>query len=134
MRIVDASALVAVVLKEEGWDKILTLFSPAYSLDHVIKETMNAIWKLRSVRKLIDDKTALEMKRILFEMLEEKILLLLDEKEYIEEAFNIAINNNLTFYDSLYIAACLKHGAQLITRDEKQARIAEKLGVEVIMI
>ncbi len=133
MRIVDASVLTAVILKEEGWDEILKLFTPAHSVDHVIKETLNAIWKMRNVKKLIDDETVFKMKKILFDMLNEKVLLLLNEMEYIKDAFNIAINNNLTFYDSLYIAASLKHGAQLVTRDEKQAKIAEKLGIHIIM-
>ncbi|AOL17524.1 PIN domain-containing protein [Sulfolobus sp. A20] len=131
MLIVDASALTAVILKEEEWDKILRLFTPAYSIDHVIKETMNAIWKMANVKKLIDVRTALEMKRILFDILKEKTLILLNEMDYVEEAFNIAINNNLTFYDSLYIAACLRHGATLITRDVKQAEVAGSLGVKV---
>ncbi|AAY81283.1 type II toxin-antitoxin system VapC family toxin [Sulfolobus acidocaldarius] len=133
MRIVDASALTALVLKEEGWDDILKFFTPAHSIEHVVKETMNAIWRMKNVKKLIDDKTAFGMKRVLFELLNERTLLLLNEMEYVENAFEIAMNNNLTFYDSLYIAACLKHSAQLITRDDKQARVAEKLGVEVVM-
>ncbi|QKR00288.1 type II toxin-antitoxin system VapC family toxin [Metallosphaera tengchongensis] len=134
MRIVDASALTAVVLKEDGWEKIISLLVPAYSVDHVTKEVMNAIWKMKNVKRAIDDNTALGMKKILFDVLKERTLILLNEMDYLEDAFQIAINNDLTLYDSLYISACLKRGAQLITTDVKQAKIAEKLDVQVITV
>ena len=55
MIIIDASTLTEYVLHEENWEIISTYIKkmkPLYSIDHVIKEVGNAIWKHRYLRKL----------------------------------------------------------------------------------
>lgn len=48
MIVIDASALSKYVLKEEGWEEVRRFVRerrPLYSVDHVLKECFNAIWK-----------------------------------------------------------------------------------------
>ena len=54
------------------------------SVDHVIKEVGNAIWKAY-VRELMEINVNVER-----------------EEEYLIEAFEIAVENNITLYDALY--------------------------------
>jgi predicted nucleic acid-binding protein len=42
-------------------------------------------------------------------------------RDLVEHAFDIAIKFNRTVYDSIYIAVATRHGAQLITADERLA-------------
>jgi predicted nucleic acid-binding protein len=58
------------------------------------------------------------------------VLFLEDPLEYLPQAREIACEERITVYDALYIAQALKYG-KLATSDEKQGRVAEKLGVEV---
>ncbi|RLE80932.1 MAG: hypothetical protein DRJ52_05280 [Thermoprotei archaeon] len=56
MIVVDASALVKYVLHEEKWDVVgayVRKMRPLYSIDHVVKEVGNAIWKHCYLRKII---------------------------------------------------------------------------------
>jgi len=44
--VIDASALTKFVLKEEGWEEVTPyLKTGATSIDLVVKEVANAVWK-----------------------------------------------------------------------------------------
>ncbi|WP_252900442.1 hypothetical protein [Vulcanisaeta sp. JCM 14467] len=45
MIVIDASALTAFILKEPGWQSLSKYIMNSVSVDHIIKEVMNAIWK-----------------------------------------------------------------------------------------
>jgi predicted nucleic acid-binding protein len=105
--VIDASILVKFILKEEDWNKIADfLKAGTISVDLVIKETVNAIWK-RVMRKEI----SLEEAKSMFEAMKEilnKAVIIENEMDYIDEAFEISIRQNITVYDSLYIALAKK--------------------------
>ena len=42
---VDASALSAFLLREEGWRDLSGYLACAVAPDHVVKEVANAVWK-----------------------------------------------------------------------------------------
>lgn len=54
------------------------------------------------------------------------------DENYIDKAVEIAIDHALTVYDSLCIAQALHKKTPLLTSDEKQAKIAEKIGIYTI--
>ena len=133
MIVIDASILVKFILKEEGWNKIADfLKAGTISVDLVIKETVNAIWK-RVMRKEI----SLEEAKSMFEAMKEilnKAVIIENEMDYIDEAFEISIRRNITVYDSLYIALAKKKKLELLTADEIQAQVASLEEVRAIVL
>lgn len=48
------------------------------------------------------------------------------------EAYHIAIERDLTPYNSIHLALANKLGGSLLSRDSKQIEAAKKLGIEVL--
>ncbi len=101
MNVLDASVLSKFILKEEGWREASNYVASAVSVDHVVKEVSNAIWKAYK-RKLIDVEDADRKFSALISLLEVN-LRLVDERELIPRAFELAMRTHLTIYDSLYV-------------------------------
>lgn len=130
MIVIDASALAKYVFKEEGWREVRkALEEEAVSVDHVVKEVANAIWKKCVVLKLEPIDVAHKRHQLLHKIVREGVVALESESKYLEEAFKIAVENEVTVYDSLYIAQALGLGAQLLTSDAKQAHVAQRLSI-----
>jgi len=127
--VVDASALTAFILREDGWRDIAEYLVRAVSIDHLLKEVSNAIWKAYYSEYIgFDD--ALKAYNILKSMIGRNITLY-PEIEYIDDALKIALENRLTVYDSLYIVLARSMGGTLLTLDDEQAKVATKLGIKV---
>ncbi len=123
----DASLLASVILCEPGYEELLDYIKYCYSVDQVVKEVSNAIWKYY-VRKLI----SLDDVRRKYEVLRRLAgvnIKLIDEGEVIDDAFKISLENNITVYDALYIALALRRKASLASLDKEQRAIALKLGI-----
>ena len=132
MIVIDASALAKYVLREEGWELVARAMTVrTVSLDHVVKEVANAVWKRAVVLKVEPVDVAVRRYSILRKLVDKGIVVLEDELSYIDEAFDIAVRTKLTVYDALYIAQALRKGATLVTSDKRQAMAAEELGVQV---
>jgi predicted nucleic acid-binding protein len=123
---------VKFILKEEDWNKIADfLKAGTISVDLVIKETVNAIWK-RVMRKEI----SLEEAKSMFEAVKEilnKAVIIENEMDYIDEAFEISIRRNITIYDSLYIKLAKKK-LELLTADGIQAQVVSLEDVRAIVL
>jgi predicted nucleic acid-binding protein len=50
---------------------------------------------------------------------------------YLGQVLKIAVENRVTVYDSLSVAQAIAKKATLITSDERQSRVAERLNLEV---
>lgn len=132
MNIIDASSLTKYVLREKGWDEVRrVLEEESVSVDHVLKEVANAIWKKAVILRLESIEVAWKRYQALRKLVEGNIIVLDNELNLLEEAFRIALENHITIYDALYIAQALSLNATLVTSDKKQAQVAEKLGVKV---
>jgi len=134
--VIDASTITKYVLHEEDWKEVSSYIKekrPLYSIDHVLKEVGNAIWKHCRLRGIIDKNTAIKLYQTLLKLMETKVIILEPEETYLQKALQIALNQGITFYDSLYLAQAQKYG-ELLTSDEKQAKIAVKLGIKVYFI
>jgi len=128
--VIDASALAKYIFKEEGWREVRkALEGEAVSVDHAVKEVANAIWKKCAVLKLEPVDVAYKRYQLLHKIVREGVVALESESKYLEEAIKIAIENEITVYDSLYIAQALELRAQLLTSDAKQAQVAERLSI-----
>ena len=130
MKVIDASALAAFVLKEPCWREIAThLAEGVASINHVFKEVANAIWRRRRSGDI-----SVEEAYAMIEALKKLVdaVEVVDEMRYLWTAFEIALKHNLTIYDSLYIAVAQESHKPLITLDEKQRRVAEELSIPTI--
>jgi predicted nucleic acid-binding protein len=129
--VIDASALAKFILKEEGWERVADfLKAGTISVDHVMKET--AIWK-----RLIQREISFEDAKSMFEAMKEilnKAVVIENEMNYIDEAFEISIKRNITIYDSLYIALAKKKKLELLTSDEIQTQTASLEGVHAMIL
>jgi predicted nucleic acid-binding protein len=132
VNVIDASSLVKYVLKEEGWTEVRkSLEEETVSVDNVLKEAANAIWRKAIVLKLEPVEVAWKRYEILQRLIKENIIRLEEELKYLDDAFRIALENNITVYDALYIAQALRLKVTLVTSDRKQAQVAKGLGVSV---
>ena len=131
MIVVDASALSAFILREEGWEELARYLVRSMSVDHVVKEVANTIWKAACVRKVLTVDEALKAFKILL-MMVGKNLVLHSELKYLSMAMNISLKHSITIYDSLYIAQAIMENTSLLTLDEKQRRVAKALGVNTL--
>ena len=128
---VDASAVVAFFLREEGWENLKPYMKRGFSVDHVVKEFYNAVWKATYLYKTLDYES---MQKVLelFNSYIENNLILEPEKKYIDKALNIALEAGITIYDSLYIALALDKKTPLLTLDKKQRDTALRLGIRTL--
>ena len=132
-KVIDSSALAVLLLKEEGWRKVKEILrEKPYTIELAVKEVANSIWKRVKLLRDIDENKALT---ILGDLLELKRTALRIEPQdvYLGQALEIALKNDATIYDSLFIAQALTKKAILVTSDEKQAEIAGRLGIRLIM-
>ncbi len=131
MRAIDSSSIVKYFSREEGWEKIREyILDGVVSLDLLVKETGNALWK-KILRNEISIETA---KEILEDLAKGVAIKLEDQKKYLASALEIAVKNKITIYDALFIALAKSLNIELITSDRKQAKIAEKEGVKTILV
>ena len=129
MIVIDASALAKYLLREEGWTSIEEyLVEGVYSVDLVVKEVANAIWKHVVVRKSIPVDLGLQIYRQLRRLVDEDVVILEGQEAYISRAVEVALHHGITVYDSLYIVQALRRG-ELLTSDGRQAEVARSLGV-----
>ena len=105
MIVVDTSALAKHALHEEGWELVgeyLRRGRPPASLDHILKEVGNAIWKHSRVRGVISAPAALELYKRLLRLADAGVIVLEPEASYLPEAMRIALDYGVTLYDALY--------------------------------
>lgn len=77
MIVIDALSLAKYVLREAGWHGIeAVLVLGPYSVDSVLKEVFNAIWKHCLVFRRIYRGAAFKLLEMLFMLIKEKVITL----------------------------------------------------------
>jgi len=127
--VVDASALSAILLREEGWKNLAPYITSAVAPDHVVKEVANTIWKAMRAGMLAEQDAQKAFDLLLCMI--NRNLALEPETEHLGKAFEISVTHGVTVYDALYIALALEKNLPLLTLDKVQRKIAEKMGVQV---
>jgi len=127
--VVDASALAAFLLREEGWRSLAGYLVSAVAPDHVVKEVANALWKAARAGALTGQESRKAFGLLL--RMVGRSLVLEPELEYLGRAFEISLAHGIAVYDALYIALALERDLPLLTLDREQGRVAEALGVRV---
>ena len=132
-KVIDSSALAVLLLKEEGWRKVKEILrEKPYTIELAVKEVANSIWKRVKLLRDIDENKALTILGDLLE-LRRTALRIEPQDVYLGQALEIALKNDATIYDSLFIAQALTKKAILVTSDRKQAEIASRLDIRLIM-
>lgn len=122
MIVVDASALVKVLLQEEGWEEV-GLTARTATLDHALIEAANAVWKA-VIQGRLDEEDAMDRVEAL--KLVGKGLVIFRAQDYLNRSMEIALAEKITVYDAAYIALAEQLGAELQTSDAKQFEAAKK--------
>lgn len=68
------------------------------------------------------------------DLVEEEAIPNIDQEKFLTKAFTLAVNENITIYDAIFIVMAKELKTELITSDRKQMEIAVKNGVKVIFI
>ena len=131
MIVVDASAVIAFFLREEGWEGLSPYMKQTISIDHMVKEFYNAVWKATYLLKTLDRESARAVIE-LFNTYLEKNVTIEPELKYVDEAFSIALERGVPIYDALYIALAVGKKMPLLTLDRKQRSAALEQGVRVL--
>ncbi len=129
MRVIDSSALVKYLSLEEGWEAVLKhLEEGCVTLELALKEVANALWKKALVKEISLEASQEVFRRML------KVVRVVGQAKLLEKAFEIAVQNHITIYDSLFIALAESKKAALVTSDGKQAEVAKTLGIKVFEV
>lgn len=132
MIVVDASALAKYILREENWTALREyLDDEPHSLDLALVETCNAVWKHFVLYKKISRDDARFRFKVL--MMLRDVVIFEPLENYLQPAVEIAMSEEITIYDALYLAQAEKQGG-LLTGDKMQSEVARKIGIRVIQI
>lgn len=137
MIILDASVLTKLVVKEEHSIRAIKEVNDAIqngeiiaSPDIALAESLNSVWKHLTLLKDISKKEADEaVGQLLF--IWNKITKF-ETESLAQRGIEIAVENNLPVYDSLYVAASKSNNALLFTFDSGITKKAEKLGIRLL--
>ena len=133
--ILDTSIIAAIFFKEELSEKVenkVSEYQKLITVDISLAELTNVACKRVEIFG--------ESKEICFKSLEKsiefatKVCEILNTDMLYKNAFKIAIENKISAYDSLFIAASQIKKTPLLTLDKKLGRIGEKADIEVQII
>jgi predicted nucleic acid-binding protein len=124
--VIDGSILSTLVLKGNGWEKLVNIVPNSLTLDIAYREALNVI-TLAVKKKVVNEEVALKLYEALNELM--KSTKLINSSSYIEEAFKNSLKYKISIYDSLYITVSAEKKARLATLDPKLKKVAEKIGI-----
>jgi len=131
VRVIDSSALVKYFFRESGWEEVeRIMLEGVVTLDLAVKELANALRKKVSGNEMSFEIAA----RIIRDVVEGKPFPVEPQEPYLVEAFEMALRNDMTVYDALFVAMAKRKGLELVTCDEKQAKAARREGVKAVLL
>jgi predicted nucleic acid-binding protein len=95
------------------------------TVDIALAECLNVIWKHTNLLKDLKTKEAILAIEDLTKLYDD--LAITPTRELKDQAMHIAISQNITVYDALFIAAAQKINAPLYTADKKLCERTDKL-------
>jgi predicted nucleic acid-binding protein len=96
-----------------------------YTVDIALAESLNALWKHTKIHKDLKTQEAKSAVQDLTKIWDE--LNVLTTRALTPETISTSLTQNITIYDSLYIAATRKLNATLYTADRKLHDISKKI-------
>jgi len=131
--VLDSCVIAAVFFKEDASPRALESVAECdpFTLDLAVCEVGNVAWKQVSFSGE-EKERALDALRDCLEFIN-TICIILKSADLLEEAFEIAVMDKTTFYDSLFLAAAEKERVPLLTLDERlYGRVKETRDVHLV--
>jgi predicted nucleic acid-binding protein len=128
--VVDASALVMVLLREAGWEHAFDLLSAEDTVapDLIVAEVGNALWR----RVRLGGRTPAEARALMADATA-PIRRLVPMAPLRAQALDLALRRDHPVYDCFYIALAMREAAPLLTADRRLAeRFASDAEVRVL--
>ena len=130
--VLDSGAIFALYFEEDASQRAIDavdLLSPI-TLDLAVAEVGNAAWKRVALFKESKDSTRASLSKCLEFIKSCRVIL---NSDLAELAYGIALENETTFYDSLFLAAAEREEVTLLTLDKKMYEKArETINVQMI--
>ncbi len=128
--VLDASAITTYLIEQVSRDKVYNVMRDTleggfrlFTADLAYVEVANALWRVCTLRGLIDEEAVFESLNSLYGLPLESIR---QEGGLIKRAVEISLESGLSVYDSVYVSVAERERATIFTLDEKQCRVAEK--------
>jgi len=135
--VIDSSAFVKFILREEGWEELVDYLKPDMdpcTLDYLLIESTNAVWKYCRLHGVIAAGQALRLFEYMMKLFGDGVIHLEEAGKYLGEGLKTALERGLSVYDALFIVQARARGATLVTSDSLQEKVAKELGVKTIFI
>ncbi len=136
MTVIDSSAFLKFLLKEDGYQYIKQWLHPdkdPHSVSMLLAEVGNVLWKYHRM-SLITEEKAGELYNKVVDICKHTIITIESNEQYGNDALHLAMKHDHPFYDMLFIAQAIAGQRDLITCDKSQATIAEKCGINVFRV
>jgi len=124
-------------MKEEGWERVVPYLYPEkkpYAVDILLVESVNVIWKYNRKYRLITKEEAFKLCEIVMKLIREKVITIEPGEKYLKRGLKIAIEYDISIYDSLFLAQAKGLEAELVTSDKRQRDIARDMNISVVYI
>lgn len=136
MIVIDSSAFLKYLLKEEGYEKVRPWLLPEkkpYSVSMLLAETGNVLWKYQR-KGVIAREIASKLYAGVVNICNHEVIRIEPNETYGSDALRLAMEYNHSFYGMLFVSQAIAGQRDLITSDERQAAIALQCGVNVIRV
>lgn len=137
MIVIDTSVFSKFLLKEESWEKVVTYLDPnlePHTVDLLIVEGTNVIWKYAKKYGMISKKQAFELYEYMMKLVNEKVIIVEPSKNYLKRALEIAVEYDIPIYDCLFLSQAEALKARLVTSDKGQMQVAKEIEIDVVFI
>lgn len=127
--ILDSSIYASIIVADEFYERAKEVIKTAVksssaTLDIAFPEAANVLWKhVFLLRRIPIEEVEVRVDKLI--NLIEKTSRIFNSKEFLSEALKIALENEVTVYDALYLALSLKLNTKLYTFDEKLKEIVK---------
>ncbi|MBI2631710.1 type II toxin-antitoxin system VapC family toxin [Candidatus Pacearchaeota archaeon] len=132
-KVLDASIIVKWFSKEENTEKALLLRDQHINQEiEIVIPEMAFLEVINSLR--YKKKSEEELKKAIKDLWDVQLKIVALTADLLNKTVKIALNYNLTIYDSLYVSIAKLYGASLITADTDIVKLPEAISIEKMKI
>lgn len=132
-RLFDASALIDVIIGEDGAEVGISVVFNEVLLDLTMYEAANALWKIAVAQDLLSDDELQDAITIL-DRLDREVQFESATGVELDRTMRVARRDGLTFYDASYLSIAERDGLSLVTEDTalRNAAIRQSVATETV--
>ncbi len=125
--VLDSGVIFALYFEEDASERALSAVNECspITLDLAVAEVGNAAWKRVAFFEESKDAARLSLSKCLQFI---KSCTMMNSSDLADHAYEIALENRMTFYDSLFLAAAEQENVPLLTLDKKMYLAAKEKG------